>query len=219
MVELLVLILACKGGLWDYMENEGIRKTWYKKNKDIDILFYYGGARDNYVDGDRLFLNCKEWYDDIAKKTILAFEQVLTRYQKLKYVFRTNLSSYVRVDKLKEIANGFNNKQIYAGIIGNHDGIPFASGCGYFISRDLMELRVANKNRLEYSYLDDVCFGKFLTSHGIKPTLTKRFDIVSMEHLAVIRKEDVIDHFHFRCKQVYDRTKDVEVMKKLHSFF
>ena len=214
--ELIVFVLACKGGLWDTMENEGIRKTWHEKLNGIDVIYYYGNSKTNYFDGDRLFLKCTEWYDNTAEKTILAFEQVLAHYPNLKYVFRTNLSSYVRLDKLKELVKGFNNKSIYGGVIGNHNGIRFASGSGFFLSKDLMQLLVTNKTVLDYSHLDDVCFGKFLTSRGVVPTLMPRFDITSMEHLASIRKEDLAGHFHFRCKQEYDRTKDVVVMHRIH---
>lgn len=212
-----VLVLACKGYPWDTLENDGIRRTWYRQLEGIDVIFYYGNSSGNRFEGDRLFLNCLESYSNAGLKTILAFDQIMKRYPNLKYVFRTNLSSYVRLDKLRDLLYTFSKEKLYAGIIGNHNGIHFASGCGYFISKDLMQLIVDNRSRLEYSYLDDVCFGKFLTGQGIDIKLMKRLDIVNTAQLNNLKKEDIDPYFHFRCKQAYNRMQDIEVMKKIHA--
>lgn len=216
---IVVLVLACRFYPWDLLENEGVRKTWCRQVDGLDIVFYYGGASKDYFDGDRLLLNCREWYDFLGQKTILAFEKILPRYKNLKYVFRTNLSSYVRLNKLKELTRSFNEKNFYAGMIGNHNGIHFASGCGYFISKDLMQFLVSQKNKIDYSYMDDVCLGKFLTGAGVPIHLMKRLDILSMEHLASLKKEEMEQHFHFRCKQAHNRMLDIEIMKRLHKLF
>lgn len=219
LVTTVILVLACKGYPWEMLENEGIRKTWYAKRDGLDIIFYYGNAKNNYFAGDRLFLRCGEGYENTGKKTVLAFEQVLLKYPNLKYIFRTNLSSYIRLDKLMGVLGSFGTSQIYAGIVGNHFGITFASGCGYFLSRDLMELLIVRKNELEFVYMDDVCIGKFLTGMGVHVLSMPRFDITSMSQLDVLKREDIDKHFHFRCKQASDRKKDVEVMRRLCSFF
>ena len=213
--DIVVLILTAQGHPWDILE-AGIRATWYKKADGIDIIFYYGSSEITYFEGDRLFLHCDDGYSCIGQKTIMAFEQVLERYPSIKYVFRTNQSSYVRLDKLKEVASNFVGNRVYSGLVGVHAGISFASGCGYFISKDLMQLLIANKDKLEYSRLDDVCFSKFLTAQGVKIIPSKRFDVSSIEHLNSLKFEDIKDYFHFRCKQEDDRNKDVIIMKKIH---
>lgn len=214
--KIIALILSCKGTPWEQLEEKGVRKTWYEQVDGIETIFYYGDSLYNRFEGDKLFLTCKELCDNIGIKTILALERVLNRYPNFKYIFRTNLSSYVRLDRLSSIVDALPSKKAYAGLIGNHNGIPFASGCGYFLSRDLVELLVNSREVLEYSYMDDVCFGKFLTGKGIKIVPMPRFDIVSMEHLKSITINDIKDHFHFRCKQEYDRKKDVIVMERLY---
>lgn len=214
----LVMVLACRGLGWDMLET-AVRNTWCQNTAGIDVLFYYGNPEGAYCDHDRLFVKCGEGYPNTGLKTVLAFEYALLHYPKVDYVFRTNLSSYVRLDKITEITKQFANSRVYAGRIGNHGGIPFASGCGYFISWDLMQLLVAYKTTLDYSYMDDVCFGKFLTNRGIPIMPMRRFDITSVEQMRGLPREDLEQYFHFRCKQENDRTKDVEIMNTLHSFF
>lgn len=214
--QITILVLSAHGQLWDALD-ACIRTTCYARKVDgIEVIFYYGDAPVSRFDGTNLCLTCDEQYKNMGIRTIEAFEWLLENRPSMQYVFRTNQSSYVRLDKLHDVVGKFNGASVYSGFVGNHEGISFASGCGYWISRDLIKLLVDNKTILEHSYVDDVCFGKFLTSRKVPVLPAMRFDITSLEQLNSISMGDINDHFHFRCKQGYDRSKDVEVMVRLH---
>lgn len=198
------------------LEN-GIRETWMKHNVDNDIIFYYGNSEHINIIGDRLYLDTKnEGFYNIGYKTIKMFEYCLNNYD-FDYIFRTNSSSYIRIDKLNQYLINKPKNNFYNAIIGSHDGITFASGAGYFLSRDLIELIIKNKEKWNHGYIDDVALALLLRNENITPTNSTRFDIneYNMNNLDNIN----LDYFfHFRCK-CSDRNNDIEIFKQLDKKF
>jgi hypothetical protein len=214
--DIVVLILSCKGQPWDSLA-EGIRETWCKPVNGIATLFYYGGAAKPYLDGDRLFLSADESEASMARRAIEAFAWVLGNFPNVRYVFRTNESSYVRLDKLRELVQQFPPTRVYSGIIGKDcHGVRFASGAGYFLSKDLVKFLVDNLDKLDPAFADEVCIGEFLARQEVPIIPAPRLDIVSLEHLGRITRKDIEPHFHFRCKQEDNMFNAVKVFKRLH---
>jgi hypothetical protein len=198
------------------LEN-GIRESWMKHNINNDIIFYYGNSEYNNIIGDRLYLNTKnEGIPNIGHKTIKMFEYCLNNYE-FDYIFRTNCSSYVRIDKLNEYLINKPRTNFYNAVIMTHEPVPFASGCGYSISRDLVEIVVKNKEKWNHSYLDDVALALLLSGENIKPTHSSRFDIneYNMHNLDNLHLDNF---FHFRCK-CSDRNDDVKIFNILDKKF
>jgi len=214
----LVAIISCEYGAYPYIENEGVRKTWTSKIPDeLKVLFYYGKRGRNETVGDKVFLDCDEG-DNCAVmqiKAYLFFEKILNEYKDLEYVFFTNLSSYVRLNKIVDMFKNINTNRYYSGLIGWHHSIQFASGAGFFISRDLLELIINNKQYLNLKVPGDVALGYFLTQSGVKIIPQNRFDVNCVTDK--FTREDIINHYHFRCKQYANRSHDVIVMHKIHS--
>ena len=73
---------------------------------------------------------------------------------------------------------------------GNYIGIPFASGCGHFLSRDLIEFVLEHRNEWDHTLIDDVSLGKLLHNKGVKIMTAKRFDITNTLHID-------LSHYHY----------------------
>jgi hypothetical protein len=95
------------------------------------------------------------------------------------YIFRTNSSSYVDKKLLKEYLKDKPRNNFYSAIIGNHNGISFGSGCGYFLSRDLVHFLIDHKNELDLTLIDDVSVGKLLSKYNIELVNSSRFDVIN----------------------------------------
>lgn len=213
----IIAIISCEQEPYLNIENEGVRKTWAGVYQEgVEILYYYGRKNNNCIIGDKVFLDCEDSFSTMPKKAMLFFEKILQTYKDFEYVYFTNLSSYVRLDKIINIFKGIDNDKFYSGVIGYLNGVSFASGAGFFISRYLLDFIVKNKDKLNQSVMGDVAYGELLTNNGIKIVPQKRFDIISLDHLNQVCREDVINHYHFRCKQESNRGSDIVVMRKIH---
>jgi hypothetical protein len=193
-----------------------IRRTWAAvAQPGVETIFYFGGRRARRR-GAELELQVADDFDHIGEKTLECFAYVL-EHCAFDVAFRTNCSSYVDLPNLAAFVEAqAAGERYYAGQVSEHLGIPFASGSGYFLSRDLMELVVAERAQWDHAQLDDVALGAILDAHGIRPTHAPR--VTYVEPPAV---EDVdTTEFHFRCKTASRlRLDDVEIMLRVDAAF
>lgn len=219
----IILVLSHYEEPYVMLEN-CIKQTWAKHNSDnVNVIFYHGGAEEEVKD-DKIITNYPEGLHNIGYKTIRAFE-ILLQNNNFDYIFRTNSSSYVNIERLVEYLDDKPLDNFYHGIIGHHGDINFASGCGYFISKDVVEKVVENKDNWPHQIIDDVAIAFLLRSIGIYPTLAPRLDIDSIiddDYYVMGKKleKSLIDkNFHFRCKTGGDRTGEIKIMNKLKNKF
>ena len=93
-------------------------------------------------------------------------------------------------------------------MIGYHDGINFASGSGYIISRDVFDLILENKDKWNHNYIDDVSLGLLLKNFKITPAESVRFDVTN---------DDIpSNYFHYRLK-TNNRQDDIKNMIKINN--
>jgi hypothetical protein len=208
----LVLVLGCRTQPYPALI-ETIESTWAAEEVDgVSVLFYYGGGELRRA-GRHLYLPVPDDLPNVGRKTIAAFEHVLGEVD-FDVVFRTNCSSYVDLPNLRQhVLARRPERGFYAGFIGVHDGVTFASGSGYFLGRDLVELAVRERAAWDHDLVDDVALGAVLDRHGVRPEPTTRPYFGSVE--------DVVDvdtsQFHFRCHtDSPGRREDAAVMLELH---
>jgi hypothetical protein len=149
-------------------------------------------------------------YFNIGRKTLKMFEYV--KDMNFDYIFRTNSSSYVIQERLLEFLKDKPRENFYCGIINtNVPNIIYASGCGYFLSRDLVDKILENKNSWNHNEVDDVSLGLLLSKLNV-PIYNgaKRFDMTSTD----ITNANIDNHYHFRCK-MDDRKDDILIMKQI----
>jgi hypothetical protein len=237
-VRLLILVLSAKNPPYDEL-TDAIRKTWGSVERDdLDVLYYYGNGKRKYTyqEGDEIYTPHEETYENIGYKTIDSFKHVLENYN-FDYLFRTNSSSYLCIDRLLESIKSAPRERYYAGWPGRYrvpraerrqypliirrllyvfdklspPFIPFASGSGYILSRDLVQLVVNKQHKWDHSYIDDVALGLFLYPFKIKRIEAKRMDV---------EDELIMDKgiYHYRLKH-RDRETDVRYMQRLHGIY
>lgn len=213
-MNILVLVLAARA--WPYpMLVRTIKRTWASVPVDgVSTLFYYGG--------DRLELTGRDLHlpvtDELpaGRKTIACFDEVV-RSQQFDVVFRTNCSSYVDLPNLRAFADGrAHAERFYCGPPGKFGDLPFASGAGFFLSKDLVELVVDRQEEWDHSLPDDIALADLLNRHGVVPIDAPRVDYTSA------RKVHEVDtsQFMFRCKTESPwRVGDIRIMLTLHQAF
>ena len=224
--KILVFILGSSNSEYRELHNT-IKQTWYtRKHKDVEILFYTDNEKQinksNYpiLSDEELILPCNDGMHNIGVKTIMAFEWALQMYN-FNYIFRCNMGSFVDTNKLINFVSTKPSTKFYCGIIGTFCNlIKFASGSGYFLSKDLVELIVKNKTMWEHNLIDDVALGLFMKNFDIPINETAtRLSFTDVEPLYQIGNEEVDyispEHlYHIRCRSTH-RDKDFKKLKEL----
>lgn len=198
-MNILHLVLGCKNKKY-YDIDLAAKNTWKQKSPDnIKTIFMYGDSSNTYWDNDDSFyVNRVESLDLCLYKTISAFETFFD--SNFDYIFRTNCTGYFDLELVKKFLEGKPTKNFYCGCVGNINEINFASGSGYFISKDIVEKIIYNKSIL-YNYnlpgwFDDVSVGKFITQY-------LKIEIDNSAKRLDLYPEDINDnldmsHYHYR---------------------
>jgi hypothetical protein len=213
-VRILVLVLGCRAAPYPELIRT-IERTWAARDvQNISVLFYYGGKPRRH--GRHVILPAPDDLAHVGEKTLAAFDYALQSCA-FDVVFRTNCSSYVDLPNLSSyVAEHAEPSGFYAGHLGGHDGVAFASGSGYFLSRDLVDLVVRHRAEWDHSLVDDVALGQVLGRHGIRVQTAPRRDYGNVPELAAVDTKQ----FHFRCwTGLPSRLEDIEVMLAVHRAF
>jgi hypothetical protein len=214
-VRTLVLVLAAHA--WPYpILLYGIRRTWASVDVDgVTTLFYYGG-KSHSLRGRRLTVPASDALP-AGEKTVASFEYVLAAYD-FDILFRSSCSTYVDLPNMQAFlrSDGIPGPRFYRGLTSIHEGVLFAAGSGYFLSRDLVQLVVEQQDQWNHSLPDDVALADLLGRNGIQPASLIRIDYRSARDI-----HDVdTTQFYFRCKTHSPwRIGDLRAMLKLHQSF
>ena len=146
----------------------------------------------------------------ILNKTLDGFNFCL-RHFSFDHILRTNISSFFVFPLLKEhVLSALPRIGCYAGPPAVTP-VPFASGAGFFISPDIANILVSNRDKSPAHLPDDVAIGYFLNTLQIPIYPLQRFDFTfdsdthnDAEKLAAAAGM----HTHtFRVKNQYDRMR------------
>lgn len=227
-----VIILIMSSNRTDFQSLENtIKETWYNlKNDDVEILFYkerYNQhTSDVVIEYPNLYLPCDDGLLNCGHKTIMALDWTMQNFE-FDYIYRSNLGAFVDVNNLLNFLKNKPKKEFYCGIIGKDtywlgSEIEFASGSGYFLSKDLVELVISNSNLWPHHAVDDVALGYLLSLFNIKPNNTairKNIcdDIVfynmGADCVEILNNSDI---YHTRLRSS-DRNLDIQNMKKIYN--
>jgi len=235
-MKILIIVISSTDMVYSKLE-EGIRKTWgNNKNPNVKIFYNYGnGTSESYIDGDKIICDCTESIYNIGLKTLKSFELLYDNFD-FDYIFRTNLSSFISINNMIKYVENIPSEKFYGGVCtlnfsGEHlqkfgEG-TFASGSGYFLSKDVVKIIIDNKDYWDHSVIDDVAIAGLLKKLGILPTLCHRIDIIDIsndkftavsgvDHNIVVSDDDINKCYHFRCKTYGDRSDDIKIFEKLN---
>jgi hypothetical protein len=204
-MKILIIVLSYNdsGGIYSKFY-QSQKETWDSENVDgVQTLYLFGDNKTNEIVDDKILVDVVENGTNICGyKTLKAFD--LIKNFDFDFVFRTNSSSYVDKKKLINFITDKNKHNHYSGFLGEHNGIIFASGSGFFISKDLINLVLDNSDIWNHELIDDVAIADVLKKHKIFPTENPRLDVHSLNNLPN-------NHFHYRLK-TGDRNIDIQNM-------
>ena len=220
--DIIIIIIASRSIVYD----ELIRKYWipflnYINNKNIKInIFFMFGNNTPYTDlnipKENIYIsNIEESYaPGILVKTIETMNFVNKNFV-YKHILRTNLSSFFILENLVKTSYLLPDTNLYAGVIGNHNNILFASGAGYWMSKDIVEQILANINNIDYTLIDDVAIGKLLSSiqitHLPRYDLDKNISYNDEEKSSILNEIIANNHYHIRIKNT-NKNIDIDIM-------
>jgi len=220
-MKLVILILANDN--YAYIQMQELWRKYMNTHKNIKSYFVKYDSMlqsDIALINDTIFIKGNESYiPGCLDKTIKSIEFLLKNIE-FDFVFRTNLSSVVNLNKLYSLLN---NNIKYGGVIGytdnesfqthTNDRQQFVSGSGILISKDICNLIINNKSMLKYYVIDDVSLGELLQTLNINFTHLERYDVSNYNYEFV--NDIIVNHHHFRCKVNEDSEKTVELMQKI----
>ena len=181
--DVIMLVIASRAWGYDNMINHYWSKmiNYIKRNNynNIKIFLIFGNNVDTtglkIEDDDKLILDVEDSYmPGILNKTIEAFKRINEMYN-YKHIIRTNLSSFFIIDNVMRVSNELENTNVYTGVNGQHNGIPFISGAGIWLSKDIVQYIINNNLSLDRNLIDDVSIGKLLINH--KKGMLTRYDL------------------------------------------
>lgn len=207
-MKILILVLSCLDEPFDEVMNCQL-ETWDSIFVDgVKTIYYYGGGSgfkeiNSYTRG--FGANVSEDYDMMHWKFLLTLREVIN--EEWDYIFRTNTSSYVSKNRLIEFSKNLPKEKCYCGI----DGGGFASGAGFFLSKDCANICL-NEIKEERVPYEDVYIGDLLKKNGIEVTPgARRFDFYFSNTNDINYNSD----YHFRCKR-YTTSKDEYINALIH---
>jgi hypothetical protein len=203
-MKILILVQASDLPPYDKLQ-KGQRETWDSIEVEGVRTVYYLSGDNGFVD-DKLYLNYPDGYPMLHWKFKEAVDFVWDWDWDI--MFRTNASSYVDKELLVEKAKTLPTERLYCG----KDGGSFASGCGFFISRDCLDILRKQLDEGATPY-EDAIIGSVLGKNGI--TLTPGAERCDITHY----NWDIPDTYHYRCKSDNgDRDKDLIAFRKIYEY-
>jgi hypothetical protein len=158
-------------------------------------------------------------YQLFGRRNLALFEWFL-KDSNADYLYQTNVSSYINVNKLIEKLNEFDKVDfIYAGSIINPDKSPFSivSGSGKLLSRNLIVEIMKNPKLLKFDNLEDVALAQSINRIGVDAIDLPRLDLPNLSKLRSCSDRELASHFQYRCKSDAIPRIDVQIMHELHA--
>lgn len=167
--------------------------------------------------GDRLSCRVPEVYALTLPKLLAALRFVAAgALGDFDYVYRTNTSAYVNLRRLQVVAAGLPRTRCYAGWIVERksDGLPFVTGGGILMSRDVVQL-FAERTSWNWGTIDDGALGEAAVELGLTPTRLERVLVRGADDVAGLPEDVLRKTVVFRCKTHTAQRTDQEAMLAL----
>ncbi len=158
-------------------------------------------------------------YFSLRWKMVAGYQALLNECD-FDLVYMATTSSYVHIPRLLELVQDFPTSGVYAGstIYDVRSGTWFASGANRMMSRDVLELIVANRDRYTSRHPEDLDLGRMLAGLGVQVRELPTMNIASLEALDALSDEDLQASHHFRLTSGSRRNRgDVPLMHALHA--
>ena len=201
-----------------YNKNKLILNKFMNSLPNVKTFFIYGNVDKSKVLQTKhdLYFDCPEnLRPGILIKTIKAFEHIKKNYT-YNYVVRTNISTFWNIRLLLRKIERFPQRKC---LVGHLCRGGYFWGTGIIYSKDLIDILIENKHKLNYSKPDDVVLCKYLhNNHNIKYIHEPRCD--KFIKRIPLNKRSIPRHFtSYRLKTKQNRNLDSYKIFKLWKFF
>jgi hypothetical protein len=169
-----------------------------QQNKDtlpMEYRYFAGDPKTSvaYEKGDVIYLPCRDEYEYLTKKTLLAFKWIRENIGIVDYILKTDDDVIFNKENITQMVQELHEDNIdYAGILHkggyrsrHHFGkctdermntvlmpvppVTYCIGGAYWVSRKAQEILGSIENYKPYfSIFEDACVGNILVSNGIK---------------------------------------------------
>jgi len=184
---ILMLVLASDdGGLYSGLQS--IWKLYMDSEPQIDCYFIKDREEQDQpviLEDSTLYIKTYKGYannDSLWIKTLRAFEYFQPTLDKYDYVFRPNLSSFIRFDKYLQFCKSLPRTGLYSGQVNTDYGLQYASGCGFTLSIDLVKRLIATPPK--HFVIDDLTIGTAMRDWGI-PIVTAPRHTIQPDNLSI----------------------------------
>ena len=196
-----------------YMNNHPkIQSFFIENNKFLDENVVLNKENNTiYCKGDETYI------PGILNKTIKSIDYCLNNFE-FDYIYRTNLSTVVNLDKLYSYVK--NNNINYAGNIYNKKD-DFVTGTGILLSKQACKKLVEDKSLIDHDIIDDVAIANKLKEHYQMINIDRYWiENIYDKLLNDDKYYDVINNeptYEFRCKSKIDSHKSTAlIMSKIY---
>lgn len=192
---------------WDSIEVEGVQTVYYYASSLQEAALKYNIT---YLtdSSDEVCFPTSDEYNMMHWKFKLALAFIQDARYDYDFIFRTNSSSYVDKEALLKFAKTLPKEKCYCGINGG----TYASGAGFFISRDCAEILAYEIDEHPHG-AEDILIGSILSEFGI--TITPGAIRCDMDNL----QSEIKDTYHYRCKVNRNGERiDDEIMMKIFEY-
>lgn len=202
--KILILVL-CSRNYLSKISSRAQQSIWRPYLSKFNVIHFIGNenvtSREvNYISknsNNYLVVNTNDDYANLAKKTLLAFEKIYEDYE-FDYIFRTNTSSYINMEKFEKYIENNLEKLDYSGVtLKAAEGENIASGAGIFLSRSNIKRLIDSKTEFDFSLPDDVAIARTLRSFKIYPQNINRKDLKDVPTPLSVYNSQA---FHYRCR-------------------
>jgi hypothetical protein len=208
-----------------YCELQDLWRQYMNTNPHVECIFYKADPtlceEARMLDSNTLVVQCEEHIDKVFEKTLKAFRFFESKLDTYDFLFRTNLSSFVILDRYVERCKQYPRTGLCAAKIGyGEKDLPFPSGAGFTLTPDIVKRLLTTP--VEYDTQDDVTIGRALQSWSIPIHNENRFDILPNIHLHQLYEYASKNpaFFHVRTKTGWgDRRLELDIYRQLIYMF
>jgi hypothetical protein len=202
------LYVAAKDDFWSIGHKTLATFEWAVAERDFDLIFRTNSS--SYVD----LANLRGWVDEHARATrfyagVLQAPLGMARRDE---ILSARLADGGRLAELMHTPHlDARTPQLDREALAVADW-SFASGAGYFLSRDLVEWIVEHGALWDHELPDDMSVGRLLAAHGVAPEPAPREVMDTLWTPATIDTSN----FLFRCRTASSwRRGDIDVMLRV----